>query len=62
MGLNSQDSLLQVLAAEPSLHVILLDTYETLALLDKWLCEKFLPQLPENTLIVIAGRHAPTSA
>ncbi len=62
MGLNNHDSPLQALAAKPSLHVILLDTYETLTPLDEWLREKFLPQLPENTLIVIAGRHAPTSA
>lgn len=62
MGLSSDDSPIQVLVAEPSVHVILLDTYETLAPLDEWLREKFLPQLPENTLIVIAGRHAPTSA
>jgi len=38
--------------------MLFLDTYETLATLDEWLREVFLPQLPENTLIVIAGRHA----
>ncbi len=62
MGLNSIDSPLQVLATKAERHVILLDTYETLAPLDEWLREKFLPQLPENTLIVIAGRYPPTSA
>lgn len=62
MGLNVSDSPLQVLATQPIRHVVLLDTYEILALLDEWLREVFLPQLPENTLIVIAGRHAPSSA
>jgi hypothetical protein len=62
MGLNATDSPLEVLAAQPGRHVVLLDTYETLALLDEWLREVFLPELPENTLIVIAGRHAPPSA
>jgi len=62
MGLNVSDSPLQVLAAQPGCRVVLLDTYETLAPLDEWLREVFLPQLPENTLIVIAGRHAPSSA
>jgi hypothetical protein len=42
-------------------HVILIDTYETLAPLDEWLREEFLPQLPENILIVLAGRHSPTT-
>jgi hypothetical protein len=43
-------------------HAILLDTYETLAPLDDWIRETFLPQLTENVLIVIAGRHTPVAA
>lgn len=39
-------------------YVILIDTYETLTPLDSWLREVFLPQMPENTLIVLAGRDA----
>lgn len=62
MSLDASDSPLQVLATQPELRVVLLDTYETLTPLDEWLREVFLPQLPENTLIVIAGRHAPSSA
>lgn len=61
MGLNAADSPLQVLAAQPSRHIILLDTYETLSSLDEWLREVFLPKLPENTLSVVAGRHTPSS-
>lgn len=42
--------------------VVLIDTYELIGSLDTWLRESFLPQLPEQTTIVIAGRDAPTSA
>jgi hypothetical protein len=35
------------------------DTYETLAPLNAWIREVFLPQLPGNLLLVLAGRNAP---
>ncbi|MDQ3812874.1 MAG: ATP-binding protein, partial [Armatimonadota bacterium] len=41
-------------------RVILIDTYERLAALDDWLRESFLPQLPANTLVVLAGRQPPS--
>ena len=41
---------------------LLIDTYERLTPLDAWLRETFLPQLPGQMLIVIAGRNPPTSA
>lgn len=56
------DSPLQELTAQLSRTVIVIDTYETLAPLDDWLREVFLPQLSENTLIIMAGRQAPTAA
>lgn len=62
MNLSVSESPLQVLAARPERYVVLLDTYETIAPLDEWLREVFLPQLSENTLIVIAGRHSPSFA
>ena len=62
MGLPPLDSPLQILASQAGRHVILLDTYETFAPLDEWLRQVFLPQLPENTLIVMAGRYSPPSA
>ncbi|HET7479815.1 MAG TPA: AAA family ATPase [Rubrobacteraceae bacterium] len=37
-------------------RVVLIDTYETLAPLDSWMSEVFLPQLPENLLLVLASR------
>jgi hypothetical protein len=39
--------------------VILLDTYESLLGLDDWLRDAFLPQLPENVFLVLAGREEP---
>lgn len=62
MGLPPLDSPLQILVSQASRHVILLDTYETFTPLDDWLRQTFLPQLPEKTLIVMAGRHSPKSA
>lgn len=43
----------------PSEGVLLIDTYETLAPLDPWLRETFLPQLPGRNLVVLAGRNPP---
>src|SRR3569832_845196 len=62
MNLTPNDSPFQVLASKSERHVLLIDTYEILTPLDEWLREVFLPQLPETTLIVLAGRHSPTSA
>jgi len=62
MRLDEAASPLAVLAAAPDHHVILIDTYETLAPLDGWLRDAFLPELPENTLVVLAGRAPPAPA
>ena len=43
----------------PSNSVLLIDTYETLVPLDHWLRATFLPQMPVDALVVIAGRQAP---
>jgi RecA/RadA recombinase len=42
--------------------VLLIDTCETLAPLDDWLREVFLVSLPENVLVVLAGRYPPGAA
>lgn len=39
-------------------RVLFIDTYELLAPLDHWLREDFLPELPDGTLLVFAGRDA----
>jgi len=46
----------------PPNGVLLIDTYETLTPLDAWLRETFLPQLPAQCLVVIAGRNPPAPA
>jgi hypothetical protein len=54
---------LQSVGMDTSLQrqVLLIDTYEVLESLDNWLREQMLPQLPENTLIVLAGRNPPSA-
>lgn len=42
-------------------YVLLIDTYELLRPLDDWLRETFLPGLPGNILVVLAGRIAPSA-
>jgi hypothetical protein len=54
LGLAEQDSPFEALGSE--LRVVLVDTYETLAPLGAWMSEFLLPQLPENVLLVLAGR------
>lgn len=44
------------------LLVIALDTFEVLSLLDAWLRLTFIPALPGNVRIVMAGRHSPALA
>ncbi|MBD2774821.1 ATP-binding protein [Iningainema tapete] len=57
-----QGNLLDVIANHNSHYVFLIDTYEALSKLEDWLLQMFLPQLPENALIVLAGRVAPSQA
>jgi hypothetical protein len=42
-------------------HAVLIDTYELLAPLDDWVREQFVPGLPADALVVIAGRDAPSA-
>jgi len=62
LDLTPQDAPLEWLAARPFRPALLLDTYETLAPLRGWLNDVFLPQLPANTLLVLAGREPPPPA
>lgn len=43
-------------------RVVLVDTYETLVPLDGWMTEEFLPQLPEDLLLVLASRNPPAAS
>ena len=62
LGLAPADSPLEAFAGSSGRRVILLDTYEVLAPLDAWLREEFLPQLPADVLVVLAGRRPPALA
>lgn len=39
-------------------QVLLVDTFEALAQMDRWIRERFLPRLPAETLLVLSGRQA----
>ncbi|HEX9989817.1 MAG TPA: ATP-binding protein [Chloroflexia bacterium] len=62
LGINPTDDPLEVIASRAHRHVILVDTGELLAPLSTWLREVFLPQLPDDTLIVFADRRPPSPA
>ena len=49
-------------AAGDEPRVLLLDSYERGAVIDGWLRERFLPELPSDALVVIAGRDPPGPA
>ena len=38
-------------------QVLLVDTFEALAQMDRWIRERFLPRLPAETLLVLSGRR-----
>jgi DNA-binding winged helix-turn-helix (wHTH) protein len=51
-----------VIECWPTGAVLFIDTYELLARLDDWLRQTLLPQLPAQSLVVIAGRDEPPAA
>lgn len=59
MGLRPDQSPIDVMVAGSGRHCIFVDTYELLAPLDSWLRDSFLPELPDGTLFVTAGRNPP---
>lgn len=50
-----------IIANWPPTGTLLIDRYELLTALDSWLRETFLPELPAESLVVIASRTPPTS-
>jgi hypothetical protein len=62
LGIDPTQSPVEAMEQRLDRHVLLLDTYELLAPLEGWLRDVFLPQLPDNTLTVLASRHAPAPA
>lgn len=61
-GLEDDENLGVGLGVRGRRTVVLLDTYETAAPLDDWLREQFLPELPADSLMVLAGREPPAAA
>ena len=61
LGLSEISSPLEAINQLLNKIVLTIDTYETLTPLDGWLRESFLPKLPENVLIIFAGRRPPSS-
>ena len=59
LDLTSEERPFEALAEGSERRVVLIDTYETLAPLGAWMSETFLPQLPENLLLVLASRNPP---
>jgi hypothetical protein len=45
--------------SEPTLLIV--DTFELLAMLDHWICRTLIPALPAHVRVVIAGRDVPAS-
>ncbi|MFN8598658.1 MAG: AAA family ATPase [Anaerolineae bacterium] len=62
LNLGPTESPLEILRAETHRRVLFVDTFELLLPLDVWLRESFLPELPENLLVVFAGREPPSAA
>jgi hypothetical protein len=60
LQLHDEQSIFGYLAEKPSPFVILVDTYEIIRPLDDWLREVYLPQLPQNVLVVLASRFSPS--
>jgi AAA ATPase domain len=61
LGVSPDTDIDTLLGKMTQRHVLLLDTYEVWSGLDNWLRDEFLPKLPENTIVVMAGRE-PLSA
>ena len=61
MGLAPSASPIESLAQRAERQVLLIDTYETLELLDDWIRETLIPQLPEQTLIILASSYPPAA-
>ena len=62
LHLSSGENPLAVLGAVTERQVLMLDTFEALASLERWLYTSFLPNLSEHIFVVMAARKAPGSA
>ena len=59
IGGSTVEEAAAALGARGERVVLIVDTFELLAMLDYWLCRVMLPALPANVRVVIGGRNAP---
>ena len=62
MLLESGVNPMTALGSATERRVLLIDTFETLVSLERWLYTAFLPNLSEYVLVIVAARKAPASA
>jgi hypothetical protein len=62
VGVDADTSVLAALDERANRTALLIDSYETVNALDGWLRTQFLPDLPDDALVVLAGRTEPHSA
>lgn len=59
LSIGDDRSIMDAIAELPR-FALLIDTYEKVASLDDWLREQFLPRLPGDSIVVLAGRQPPS--
>ena len=62
LGVASGEELTVGLAGDGGRVALLVDTFELATELESWMVGEFLPGLPDNVIVVLAGRHPPTDA
>lgn len=61
LKIDPSDDVFKTLGEAPTRWVILIDTYESLAPLDRWLSQKLWAELAENAIFVLAARNPPSA-
>jgi hypothetical protein len=59
LSLDPGEDVVEHLARSHQRYILLLDTYEQFGPMDDWLRDQFLPQLPDDVFVVLAGRNPP---
>lgn len=60
LGVATTTDWYETLERQSQRFVLFVDTYENLTSLDTWLRDLFLPQLPADAIVVLAGRNPPS--
>jgi len=59
LGGSTVEDAAAALGARGERVVLILDTFELLRMIDRWICRTMIPALPSNVRVVIAGRDVP---